>query len=213
MVCGLTLHSELSAMNLIIPAVALGAWYISTLKSTGEKLQRCEITSFKLGKLNIGLQETIIPVTLQVFNPNSTAVAAEYFRGKVFRAGIRIADFSFDSKGQNVQLQPRSNTPLTFNVRIGSVGAVKTIFDIFKNLFNAKALDTVFTIDGIITISGIDIPVQFSFDAKTGQQIKAVSGIGKPYAKMEFSSNEEMTKYFEGGCRNKMPRFSLNGKN
>lgn len=197
-------------MNLIVPAVVIGAWYFSNLKSTGEKLQRCEISSFKIGKLNIGLQETIIPVTLQVFNPNNTAVAAEYFRGKVYRAGIRIGDFSFDSKGQNVSLAARSNTPLTFNVRIGTIGAAKTIFDIFKNLFNAKAIDTVFTIDGIIAISGIDIPVKYSFDAKTGQQVKAISGIGKPYAKLEFNSNREMDEYFKGGCKQSVPAFSKN---
>jgi len=164
-------------MNLVIPALAVGYLFYSGMKSMGERLQKCEISSFKLGKLSIGLQQTTIPVVLNIFNPNNTDVPAEYFRGIISRAGKKVGDFTFDSKGERILLKARQETPITFNIRITTVGVLSNLVNIFKNLFAAKPLDTVFTISGIISIGGFDLPVNFAYDVKTQKVVSGVAGI------------------------------------
>ena len=199
-------------MKLLVPALLVGGGYmlITSLKNTGERLKKCEINSFKLGKLQMpNAQEMIIPVELRVFNPNNTDVPAEYFRGNVYRAGVKIGDFTFNSGSKNVMLKARSETPLTFQVRVTTIGAVRTIVDIFKNLLAARPIDSVFKIEGILAIGGFDIPVLFNYDVKTNKLLNSnVAGIGKPYVKLEFDSNDALQKHFKH-C--KTPPFSLNG--
>jgi hypothetical protein len=198
-------------MNLLVPAVLVGGYlFVNNMRTTGEAIKKCEISAFKLGKLSIGAQQTTIPVELSILNPNNRDVPAEYFRGVVYRAGIKIADFTFDSKDKAVMLKKRTTTPLTFNIRITTIGAVRNIIDVFKNLLAARPIDSVFTVKGVIVISGFDIPVDFTWDVAKNKSINQVSGIGKPYAKMEFNSNAEMKAYFKEGCRQKLPGFSKN---
>lgn len=196
-------------MNLLIPAAAFGAYYLLSMKDTGERLRKCEISSFKLGKIQLGLQQTTIPVELQVFNPNNTDVPAEYFRGIVSRAGKKIADFTFDSQGKSVMLKRGTTTPLIFNVRITTLGIVTNLVGLFKSMVAAQPFETTFTVNGILRINGFDIPVNFNWDAKAGKAVKPIAGIGKPYAKIEFANNEEMQTYFRKPCTD--TKFSLNG--
>lgn len=165
-------------MNLIFPAGIIAYLVYQGAKSTGDKIQKCEITSFKLGKVSVALTQTTIPVVVSVLNPNNSDVRAEYFRGVIYRAGKKLGEFVFDSSGQNVLLKSRQVTPLTFSVKLSNIGIVSSLVNIFKNISTATPLDTVFTINGIIQISGFDIPVNFSYDVKTGKEVKsAVSGI------------------------------------
>ena len=175
-------------MNLLIPAAAFGAYYLYSMKDTGERLRKCEINSFKLGKIQLGLQQTTIPVELQVFNPNNTDVPAEYFRGIVSRAGKRIADFTFDSQGKSVMLKRGTTTPLIFNVRITTLGIVTNLVGLFKSMVAAKPFETTFTVNGTLRINGFDIPVNFSWDAKAGKAVQQIAGIGS--ADSDFYNRE-----------------------
>ena len=194
-------------MKALMPLAIIGAsaWYFMSLKKTGEKITRCEISSFKLGKLSIGLQQTTIPVELQIFNPNSTDVPADYFRGIVKRAGIKIGDFTFDSLGKSTMIKSRRTTPLTFNVRVSSLGAIRNIVDVFKNLLAARPIDTVFTIEGIIAIGGFDVPVNYKWDVKSNKAVNQVSGIDG------LINNESVLWITKGYGKNKNTA-SLDGK-
>lgn len=152
------------------------------LKRQADALTKCEIHKFKLGTLKIGLQEITIPVILDIYNPNSVTVSVDYFRGNVYRAGIKVGDFSFTPDKGSVGIKGRSTTPLTFNVRIGTIGAVRQIIDVFKNLFGAKPLDSVFRIEGVIQVSGFSTPINKSWDVKNQKEVNAISG-------MVFSKN------------------------
>lgn len=182
-------------MNLVVPALAVGYLFYTGMKSMGERLQKCEISSFKLGKLSIGLQQTTIPVVLNIFNPNNTDVPAEYFRGIISRAGNKVGDFTFDSKGERILLKARQETPLTFNIRITTVGVLTNLVNIFKNLFAARPIETVFTVNGTISIGGFDLPVNFAYDVKTQKVVDSVNGIGR--VESQEVLNQEIENYFE----------------
>jgi hypothetical protein len=194
-------------MNWIVPGVFVAAYLYLSGKMMKDQLQRITVTNAHLGKPSVSLTETKIPIVLDVYNPNSSIIKFDYFQGFVSRAGIRLGDFAFDGKGQKIELKGRGVTPITFNVRLTTLGVVRSLFNIISNLSNQKPQDTIFTVDGIYSAGGFDIPVKFSYDVKKNAVVKTgVAGIGKPYVKMEFNSSKEMEEHFKKNCGQQMEK-------
>jgi LEA14-like dessication related protein len=186
--------------------MAIGVLILSG-KSLKDQLERVSVTNFRIQVGGFKLTEVLLKVTLDIYNPNSQALKFGYFQGYIYRNGIRLGRFVFNDDGKNTKFPARATTPATFNVNITTAGIVSNLFNILKNLKNQKPIDTTLMIDGIINIGGMDIPIKYSYDLKNAISGPAV--IGKPYAKFEFNSNEEMASYLRRPCAE--PKFSLNG--
>jgi len=251
-------------MNPVLPILIIGAAILAG-KSLKEQVERISITNFKISAGSIKINEVLLKVTLDVYNPNSMALPFGYFAGYIYRNGIRLGRFEF--KDTAVKIPGRSTTPITFNVKITTAGVVMNLFDILKNITKQKPVDLTFSVDGILNIGGYDAPVKYSYNLKNavggigevnesviwynrvygkgrnnatldGKKIslKAATdfiknkgykfraqyndanglhvmyvkeGIGKPYAKFEFNSNDDMATYLRKPCSD--TKFSLNG--
>lgn len=179
-------------MNFIVPTAALAALLIISNKQTMQQMQRISVAGAKIGTVKVSLTETVFPLTLSVYNPNSSELHFNYFQGFVSRNGTRIGEFTFNSDGKSIALASRGTTPMTFNVRITTLGVVRSLFSLFKNFTTSTSLSAVFDVDGIYNAGGFDIPVKFSYDVKKNSFVNnsnTVAGIGltdKEYYDYEF---------------------------
>lgn len=189
--------------SLLIPA-GIVAVALFAGKGLKEKLQRISVTNFRLKVGSIKLNEVLLQVTLDIYNPNTSQLVFGYFQGYIYRNGIRLGRFDFNATGSPMKFPGRSTTPATFNVRLTTAGIVANLFNILRNLHQQPANALNFSVDGILNVGGFDMPIKYEYNLKSG-----VAGIGKPYVKMEFGSNEEMQKYFRKPCSDH--KFSLNG--
>ncbi len=161
-----------------VAPLLIGGGLIYLLTKASNAIQTVRNLSVQLGRIkNVNFKGLSIDVTLelQVNNPGSVDIPFEYYTGTITHAGSKISSFTFNGTGQNIVFKRYSLTPVTFVLSISSINLVYQLVQLVTDIKNGRKVDSMFYIASTLHTTGVDIPVNFSYDIKPG----AVNGLGK----------------------------------
>jgi len=162
---------------LILGVVGFGAYEYFKLKGTANAVRGLQYTGprVKLGKFSLlsGLQ---MEITLDFINNSSEDISIEYFTGTVIYSGSTLANFTFNANGQKQGIKARTTTSVPFTVVLKTLTAMGVVAKIADAVAGKSSLNTVITVKGSFYAAGIDVPVLFDYDVKTGTLVSVNGG-------------------------------------
>lgn len=197
---------------LLIGGGIAAAYFISKATSTGTAVKKLQFRNPKIKFGKVSLFSTTATITMDVWNPTSTSVPVDYLAGDILYKGKSLATFSVDGKATKLQAKAQATTSITFDVVIKTTGAINVILSLING-----TLSQIIDVQGIFYAMGSDLNFSFSYDVIKGRLITpgvsgkaSVNGIAGVEAKLQFSSNAEMEKYFGNRRASKKLMFSKN---
>lgn len=196
--------------TLLLLGVGALAYTVVNASNIATSAKRLQINNprVKFGKAS--LTNVQAEVTIDIFNPGSTDIPVDYFAGNIIYNGRQVSRFTFNGSGQKVYAKARTSTPFKFEVSISNLNSASTIYNIIKNLTAGNPVSSIVTIDAVMYALGMDMPFQFSYDVIKQMVVAKSAAIGSVKATLEFSSNNELEKYFGNKRASKKLMFSRN---
>jgi len=196
--------------------IALGAGAVYLLASSAfnkaQALKNLTYGNPKIKVKSLSLTNMELEMQIDITNPNSASITLDYFTGIVRYQGAQLTSFTFNANGKNTVIKGRQITTIPFTLLVKNFSAIGAIIKLIDSLAQSKKVSTVLSVSGSLFAAGIDVPVNFDYDIKNNAVVAApkVSGVE---AKLNFSSNAEMEKYFsnrKAAKLAKVPAFSKN---
>lgn len=173
----------MSAKN-ILPTVAIGAGVIWAFSSftTANSVSKLKVVGFKLKGFNIQATQAEITAMLAVENPNRIPVPIEYFSGDLLYGINKLASFSLTGNNTNTSLPKQQVSEVPFVIRVGNLNALILLAQIATKLAKKEPVNTVFSINAVLSAGGMNLPVQSSFNLKP----QGLSGYDEAIGKFRF---------------------------
>lgn len=182
----------------VIPILLLGVGAAFAVRAfnTKQAMSRLALRGARIKKINLRGLSFDVEVEVTVQNPGSVSLPFEYYTGTVSHAGTELSNFTFNGQGKNMILAARSDTPVTFNLKIGSINLVAKIIQLIKDIKSGKPVDTLFVIRSTFYAAGIDIPVNFTHDIKPAALISGAHNIDGLKLKSFFKKANNVNPFF-----------------
>ena len=203
----------------ILTVGAIGGllWYLSKGTSISTAVKSLQFRNPKIKFGSPSLLSVPANISIDVFNPTSTAIPVDYLSGNILYNGKSLSNFQVDGKASNLKIKAQSTTSVPFTVAISNLNSVSALTSIITSLFAGYSNPIVLQVTGIFYAMGMDIPYSFFYDVVNQKVVtpgisgkQGVNGIAGVKATLEFSSNGELEKYFTGKRMAKKVVFSKN---
>jgi hypothetical protein len=160
----------MKSKSLLLLAGGVGAAYLvaRTAFNTGSALKRLTWSNPKVTFKKVGILNSELLISLDIYNPSSADVALDYFTGIVGYNGKAVSNFTFNANGKNTIIKARQTSAIPFTVIVKNVNTIATIVSIAKQLTQGKKIPSIINVTGSLFAAGWDVPVKFNYDVKTG---------------------------------------------